>query len=259
MNHLEKENLLKTMKLVLLGTFMIAIFTSSVFSQETSGTIEYGRTQDWVKIMSKMPFMSQEEKDRQQLAWGKRSSWEQPYMLFFNQDNSLYTYKDEVSESGYSWKKDDYVVIRNYAEKTVYDKVDFLGRTYIFKEDAPRFKWKILNEIKEVAGYLCMKAETVDTVKDIKIEAWFTDAIPVFGGPEGFHGLPGMILSLDFNDGDVVVEAKKIDLSAEAVELPVPKRMKGKSMTLAERNRKAKKYITESIEGRKNPYWQMRY
>ncbi|WP_235297987.1 GLPGLI family protein [Portibacter marinus] len=245
-------------KLIFLGIIAV-MFSNGLIGQKTSGTIEYERTQDWVKIMSHMPFMSQEEKDRQRLTWGKRSSWGQPYILYFNEDESLYTYKEEISEYGYSWKKDDFVLIRDYEDQTMYDKVDFLGRTYIMKQDAPRIKWKILNEIKEVAGYLCMKAETIDTVKDIKIHAWFTSDIPVYGGPEGFYGLPGMILGLDYNDGDVVVEAKKIEFSEERVELPIPKRMKGRKLTVAEKNERAKEYIAESIEGRKNPYWQMRY
>jgi len=241
--------------------FIIVIcFATALTSQQTSGTIEYGRTQDWVKIMSNLPYMTQEEIDRQRLTWGKNTGRSSPYILYFNEDESLYTYKEQTNENGYSWKRDDFVLIRDYEDKTIHDKLDFLGRTYVFKEEAPKYRWKILNEIKEVAGYLCMKAETVDTVKDIKIYAWFTDQIPVYGGPEGFYGLPGMILGLDYNDGDVIIEAKTVEFSDEKVELPIPKKIdKGRTLTIAEKNKRAKEYIAEAIEGRKNPYWQMRY
>ncbi|GLR17119.1 GLPGLI family protein [Portibacter lacus] len=243
----------------IITVFLVVIIAFSANAQKKSGTIEFDRKQDWIQIMSKLPYMTQEEIDRSRLTWGKNEGNGQPFILYFNENESLYTYKEEVSDYGYSWKKDDYVVIRDYENKTIYDKIDFLGRTYILQEDAPRIKWKILNEIKEVAGYLCMKAETVDTVKGTKIHAWFSDEIPVYAGPEGFYGLPGMILGLDFNDGDVIVEATKVTFSDEVVELPIPKKMKGRKLTVAEMNTKAKKYIEESIEGRKNPYWQMRY
>ena len=227
---------------------------------KTSGTIEFGRKQNWVQISSKLPYMTEEEIDRRRLTWGKMDDGPgQPYLLYFNPDNSLYTYKDEPNEYGYSWRKDEYVLIRDYNEKTVHDQLDFLGRTYIVEEDASRYKWKILNEIKEVAGYLCMKAETVDTVKGTKIHAWFSDEIPISAGPEGFYGLPGMILALDFNDGDVVITATKVEFSETLVELPIPKKMKGRSITREELNTKTKKYIVETIEGRRNPYWQLRY
>lgn len=237
------------------------VFSPVAYSQAPgmSGTIEFDRKMNWINVMSKLPYMTKEEIDRNRLTWGKMEGNGQPYILHFNQNNSLYTYAEQENEYGYSWRQDDYVIIRDYENKTVHDKVDFLGKTYILNEDTPRMKWKILNEIKEVAGYLCMKAETYDPVKDIKIHAWFSDEIPVYGGPEGFSGLPGMILGLTFNDDDMIIEATKVNFTEEPVELPVPKKMKGKKITIEELNAKKKKYIVETIEGRKNPYWQMRY
>ena len=190
---------------------------------------------------------------------GKRQRGGESYILYFNSDNSLYTHNEVENTSGYSRRQDDFVIIRDYAEKTCHDQVDFLGKTYIVNEDLPRIKWKILNEIKEIAGYLCMKAETIDPVKGIKIHAWFSDEIQIFGGPEGYYGLPGMILAMEFNEDDVIIEATKVTFSDEQIELPIPKKMKGKSISVAELDAKKVKYITEAIEGRRNPYWQMRY
>ena len=104
-----------------------------------------------------------------------------------------------------------------------------------------------------------MKAETVDTVKDNIIHAWFTDAIPVYGGPEGYSGLPGMILEISVNETDVVVTAVKVDLKGSKVDLPKPKRMKGKEITRTVLHSQMKEFIAERIEGRKNPYWEVRF
>ncbi len=240
--------------------FALAIlFAASAGAQNTNGTIKYHRKMNWINVMSKLPFMTKDEIERRRLSWGKMEGKGQPYTLHFNPNNSLYTYAEEENTNGYSWRQDDYVIIRDYENKTCHDKVDFLGRTYIIQEDSPRQKWKILNEIKEVAGYLCMKAETYDPVKDIVIHAWFSDEIPVSGGPEGYGGLPGMILEMVFNEDDVIITADKVDFTESPVELPVPKKMKGKKIALEELQNKQKEYIADSIDGRKNPYWQMRY
>jgi GLPGLI family protein len=252
------------MKHILVILFLSAfVSTPNAKAQKTSGTIEYDRKQDWVQISSKLPYMTQEEIDRQRLSWGRmmNDGPGQPYTLYFNADESLYTYSEDSEGGGFRGRggQDEYLLIRDYANKTVYDQVDVLGKTYIIQEDAERIKWKILNEIKEVAGYLCMKAETIDPVKGTKVHAWFSDEIPVYGGPEGYFGLPGMILGLDFNDGDVVITATKVNFSEEPVELPIPKKMKGKNITYEELHAKKKKYIDDTIEGRRNPYWQLRY
>lgn len=240
--------------------FSVVLLCSSVlYGQQTSGTITYNRNMSWVNVMSKLPFMTKDEIERSKMSWGKNEGRSQAYLLTFNSKNSLYTHAEEEYASGYSRRVDDYLIIRDYENKTCHDQVDFLGKTYIVQEDTPRIKWKILNEIQEIAGYICMKAETYDPVRNVKIQAWFTDEIPVYGGPEGFGGLPGMILYLVMNDDDVVIEATKVTLSDEALELPIPKKMKGKQIKREELNAKQKKYITETIEARRNPYWQMRY
>jgi len=104
-----------------------------------------------------------------------------------------------------------------------------------------------------------MKAETKDESKGQTIHAWFTDGINFFGGPEGYGGLPGMILELVINDGDVTITAQKVTLDGEDVTLPIPKKMKGKDITFAEFDSKVKDFIQESIDGERNPFWRIRY
>ena len=118
--------------------------------------------------------------------------------------------------------------------------------------------WKILNQIKEVAGYICMKAVTVDTVKNQTITAWFAQDIPVQAGPERFFGLPGLILELDVNDGDVTIIASKVEFKKLTNEFNL-KKMKGKKISDAEYNKIIADFIKESIKGERNPFWGLRY
>ena len=243
--------------------FVFGILISLLFAvptnaqQSIEGVITFNRKQNYISIMSKLPHITQEDVDRMSLTWGKRGDGTN-YELYFKDNKSLYSRKDEQSESGYSWKKDQFLLMRDYKGKSQEDLIETLGKVYHIKEDMPKTKWKILNEIKEIEGYLCMKAETKNEIKGQTIHAWFTDAIPMSGGPEGYGGLPGMILEIDINNQDAVITATKVALDEE-VKIPYPKKIKGKKTDRVTYNDMVKKYIDESIEGKKNPYWRVRY
>jgi GLPGLI family protein len=234
--------------------------TTLVFGQ--GGTITFNKKFSWSNIVSKMPYLSQEEKDRIKLTWGKEDENDkgEDFVLTFDKMGSVYAKKEKDENYGYSWGDEDDIFIRDHLQKTTKDIRILLGKKYILEDVIPKYKWKILNELKEVAGYICMKAETKDTVNDIIISAWFSDKIPVMSGPEGFAGLPGMILSLEYNTDDVIITASKVDMiSDKPVVLPIPKKIKGKSILYFEYNARKKKHIQLSIAGRRNPYWEMRY
>lgn len=114
-------------------------------------------------------------------------------------------------------------------------------------------------EMREIAGYLCMKAVSIDTFRNQNITAWFTSDIPVSGGPEGWYGLPGMILAIDINDGTAIIEATHVKILADDFDVPFPKKMKGTSISVAEFEKKRSKYISRKIRAERNPYWELRY
>lgn len=249
------------MKKLLLAIVFLCFF-GGAFAQNTSGTIRFERKTYWIEIMSKLPWITQQDVDRDRVSWGKNQGRPQPYMLYFTKDMSLYQRLDEESEYTYSWRKDLYILIRNYNTKKSEDIVETFGKKYSIEDDIPKYKWKILNEIKEVAGYLCMKAETYDPVKDQTIVAWFSDAIPSQAGPEGFGGLPGMILEININNGCLIVVATDVNIDDTEIVVPLPDRKtkkRAKKINRVDFNAKMKKFIDDSIEGRKNPYWTVRY
>ena len=245
----------------LISTVAFLLFVSIMMAQDVQGKIVYNRKTDWISIMSRLPFMTQEQIDRNRLTWGKRSGRGRNYNLYIKGNKSLYTYgeSEAASESGWSWKSETYALLRDHKSKKATDAREFLGKKYVVKDDIPRIKWKILNDIKEIQGFLCMKAETTDVIKGQTVHAWFTDGVNFFGGPEGYGGLPGLILELVFNDGDVVVTASSVSLEEAEIKLPVPKKMKGKEISFVEFDKKVKDFIEQSIEGERNPFWRIRY
>ena len=239
-------------------SLILFVFLQNAYSQNTSGVIKFERKTYWINIMSRLPWITQEDIDRDKLTWGKNQGRPSPYELHFAGDKSIYMAGEEDNDAGYSWSSEEYLIIRDYKSNESSDLIETLGKKYLV-EDLPTYKWKILNEIKEIDGYLCMKAETKDTIKNQKIFAWFTDMIPVQGGPEGFYGLPGMILEIDINNGDVLITASEVTISEKELELPIPKKLKGKKIKRADLNQKIKSFISDSFKSKRNPYWTIRY
>ena len=149
------------------------------------------------------------------------------------------------------------MLIHNLKEKTITQQRVLGGGLFVIKDKEPAYKWKILNELREVAGYLCFKAETIDSLKNQTIHAWFTNEVPIASGPEGFGGLPGMILMIDINNGTAIIEATSVNLKDANIELP--KKIKGKTITFDEYANRTQKYIEQCIEGERNPFWRLRY
>jgi GLPGLI family protein len=233
--------------------------TSLLKGQSKNGEVIYVQTDYWQKIVLELPYLSQEEKDRAALTW-RKSSWDTERMkLSFDDSLYYYTYvlNDKSEESNWSYKKSEYQIYRNYVEHTTFDRLGILGKNYIIKGEIPKWKWKILGEIKEVAGYVCMKAETRDSIRNQKITAWFTDKILIPAGPGMYGGLPGLILEININDGASIIEAETITLGIP--QHIVKPKAKGKVIDFEMYSSLISNYIKDCIERRRNPYWELNY
>lgn len=106
------------------------------------------------------------------------------------------------------------VVYRNFAESKLVEIRDFMGKKYLIEEESAPRAWKIAAEQKDILGYACQKATFEDTKKEQKIVAWFAPALACPSGPEGFAHLPGLILEVDINEGQIIYELDKLELKA---------------------------------------------
>ena len=98
-----------------------------------------------------------------------------------------------------------------YDEGTIVEARQLLGRSFIIADERPTYPWKLTAEQADFLGYAVQKATAV--LDSSVIEAWFTPQIPVQGGPATFGGLPGMILVVSINDGQVQYTATGVSLS----------------------------------------------
>ncbi len=193
---------------------------------------------------------------------GNRWVWKSYNNLFFNETQSKFEESEEKAEdddNGYSWRKDAYILRRNYSTGIMRDQIELLGKTYVVEDSIAIQDWKIHNDLKEVAGHVCMNATWEDTLKKQVITVWFALDIPQSGGPERLCGLPGLILEADVNDGALTIVADKIELQKMTAELQMPHKIKGKKIKEAAYNDLLKKHIQEKIKNEEPWFWGIRY
>lgn len=112
------------------------------------------------------------------------------------------------------------------AEKKVFET------TYLISDEIPKYKWKLEDEIRVIAGYACRKATTI--IEDsVVVVAFYADDIMLNGGPESINGLPGMILGLAIPRLYTTWFATNVDLMTPTIEnLKAP--VKGKKTNYKE-------------------------
>ena len=249
-------------RIALLFLFIVFAFLPSGFTQEMEGQIRYLKTYNWVKQMAAVDYISAQRKEKLAYMWGNRSEWKMYTTLYFNATESKYEDSEEKAEEedmGFSWRKDVYLIKRDFVNNTMFDAIQMLGKTYIIEDSLRAPEWKILNDMKEVAGHVCMNAFWEDTVKQQQIIAWFALDIPVSAGPERLCGLPGLILEVDVNNGGMLITADKIEMKKLRNELDLPKKLKGKKIKDADYSKMLKKHAEEKKKAEEPPFWGVRY
>ncbi len=247
-------NQLKIMKKILIIVF--SIISNLAYSQKSAGNITYEYERNWLKIIEKDKFLTNDQKQRELQTSKNYGSWKTKMQLVFNSKGSYYGLGEE--ERGNSWQKTEYWIRRDFENNTVLETQMLSGKVYIVEDQMYSYSWKIKTEIKEIAGYLCMKATTYDSLRNYTIEAWFTTDIPASVGPEEFMGLPGAILEVIIDEGIATISATSVKLNENANLPPLPKKIKGKRYTKADYDLAKSKYLKDMEEAREMP-WGLRY
>ena len=138
---------------------------------------------------------------------------------------------------------------KNVKDKAYTVDKEFMGKEFLVKDSLANLNWKMEAETRVIGGYTCYKAtavkeasktdfrnfrpkkedepkkeadkpadekktnfmDAVELPKEITITAWYTPEIPVNQGPEGYWGLPGLILEV--NDGKTIILCSKVVLN----------------------------------------------
>jgi len=151
-----------------------------------------------------------------------------------------------------------HITSKNVKENVVAQENELMGKRFLVKDSLENFEWKLEKESKMIGQYAAFKATAVRKNEDMwkragkrakewreknaeetdldstaiakqeklledmqNITVWYTPQIPVKQGPDVYHGLPGLILEINF--GNTTILCSKVVLNPkEKVEINMP-------------------------------------
>lgn len=246
-------------KTILATLIIFSSFVSSLIGQTPfEGEIKYLKTYNWTKMLKSLDYISDQRKDRSEYMWGKKSEWKEYKLLYIKSNTSKFIDSEEEAEDEpmkWSFRKSDFFVFNDYTNSTTTASVTFQEKSYIIKDSLATLLWKVGNNLKEIAGHLCMNATMHDTLRMQDVEAWFALDIPSSAGPSIYHGLPGLILEVDIAHGGTIISADSIQIKNIDKEIALPAKLKGKNITQTKYSEMLKKHIAERRKLEEPWFW----
>ncbi|TDQ06960.1 GLPGLI family protein [Pedobacter metabolipauper] len=135
------------------------------------------------------------------------------------------------------------IVFNDCFRKTSIVQKQFLETTFLISDSTRQIRWKMTNETRHIAGFLCRRANAV-IMDSIYVVAFFTVKIQLSSGPESFAGLPGMILGLALPHENITWFATRVT-ARPASQISITAPSKGKPIT----NAGFKIVIIETLKG----------
>jgi GLPGLI family protein len=164
---------------------------------------------------------------------------------------------------GFMFRMPETNTYTDIASQMQYEARSIFENEYLIIDTLKPNSWKLSDETKTIANYVCKKATTSvapmaftmrfgggdrrgggggrngDTTKqadkkpnEIQLVVWYTEAIPLSIGPDTYSGLPGAILEVDSDNGGNVISAINYIPKFSAKELKQP--TKGKKLNRAQ-------------------------
>lgn len=174
--------------------------------------------------------------------------------LYFNSNQSLFVPNKEDNDNakgGYYAQNVTQIneVSTDFKSEQFTTKKKVFEEEFLVKDSLRKIDWKITSEVRNIAGYNCRRANAL-IMDSIYVVAFYTDQIPVSGGPESFTGLPGMILGIALPSEHITWFATKVsELPVSEKDLSPP--VKGKLIDLKGLKAKilsANDYFKESLK-----------
>lgn len=121
------------------------------------------------------------------------------YNYTFANNKSFYklTHFDELSKLPDWMKKDDEENewLTDFNSGIAEIKKNVAGTAFNIKDSVHKIEWKLSNENRVIAGFNCRKA--IGKIFDsVYVFVFYSEEIPISGGPCSINGLPGMILGM---------------------------------------------------------------
>jgi GLPGLI family protein len=236
----------KMKKTLLLCGLSIAFFCLN--AQNTEGVIQYEETVNLHKMLPD----SMLKQMRGMIPETRTTQME----LYFKDDVSLYkpSEDDEPQQGGgggMSFSRSGAMgeTYKNLATEQLVEQKEMFGKKFLIEDTLKVQRWKLGTDAMTILGYKCMKATMTDSVRmrgdsmtKRNITAWFTEDVPVAMGPGLYGSLPGLVLAVDVNNGQMTSVAKKVEFKkVKDEDIATP--LKGEKLTRKEFDEKVKEMM----------------
>ena len=194
-------------RIILIHFFILLICSNFLYAQHTrftfEGSIEFEKSVNMHAQIKKyitkdnevfyLPAFEQYKKTLPQFRILKST-------LVFSKDKTLFT-PAVAEETARGWFSDipastqNNIIYTDLSSNTSIAQKAVFEETFLLRDSTRKINWKITSETRDIAGYPCRRANAI-IMDSIYVVAFYTNEIPVSGGPESFTGLPGMILGV---------------------------------------------------------------
>jgi GLPGLI family protein len=223
-------------------TFICLFLTGNILLAQhakftSSGSIEYEKSANSFALIKKMLGKNIQSLDQQLFDQYQKSQKQFIVLkstLRFNSDKMLFTPTVPESSTQRNFfgtipmSEQNSTIYTDLATNTSVSQKNVFDDFILVKDTVRKIKWKITDETREIAGYTCRRANGL-VMDSIYAVAFYTDKIPLSGGPESFCGLPGMILEIALPHENISWKATKVNEVAVSSAAIVPPK-KGKAM-----------------------------
>jgi GLPGLI family protein len=196
-------------------TVLAVILTSFTLKaqnvEHTHGKIEFAKKVNELAFVKQVYSSAQDQANVDQYAKNNPQFQDYTFQLVFDSETSVYLpiasapRKRAVSEVGRNT-----IVYTDFKKESYISQRKIFNNVFLLEGPLKKIKWKITTETRNIAGHDCHRANGL-TSDSTYVVAFYTDDIPLKGGPELFNGLPGMILGIALPDDHVTWFATKVD------------------------------------------------
>lgn len=210
---------MKILAILLLGALMLGI--TPAFAQNAhftnSGVIEYEKSVNMFALLKKQADQYKDDSWLEQAYESYRKNQPQ-----FKKLKSTLSFSDGRSEfvpaeaeesrmffSNNAMVNQNNTIFTDFHSGTFVTQKSVFEATFLVKDSTRKINWKITDETREIAGFMCRRANAI-ILDSIYVVAFYTERIPTPSGPESFTGLPGMILGVALPHENITWFATKV-------------------------------------------------
>lgn len=204
--------------------YLIFLFSALVQSQNKKGIAFYSKTGSL--NFTKMKKLETDQKLKKSLSGINESINKMNFILNFNDSTAFYDYSKELKVVDKN-KNELARVFSGYKGPYFFDlKSNSATRKagkYLVKKNLNSYDWVLTKEKIKINNFVCYKATTTLRLQGRRGEilrpvvAWYTPDVNISAGPDGFGGLPGLIIQIEVNN--VITTLTKIEFKEDIKEI----------------------------------------